>query len=207
MNIVWFKRDLRPQDHAPLAQSIRAGQPVLLCYSFEPSMLNSPEADLRHWRFVYESLVDLQQKLDHYAVQLHIFHSEVLPTFAKLNAHFQIQYIFSYQKTSAKLTFDRDNAVKRFCKDQGICWRGCFLILSRVCILLSFIGEDNPEPIVDYEKTTREAKDRYWSFRQRPEVQEQLPMIWEKLCLPKNIEQYQKQGYNLLSEKDNPLDV
>lgn len=135
VNIVWFKRDLRLQDHAPLAQPIRAGQPVLLCYFLDPSVLNSPESD------------------------------------------------------------------------QGIRWQGCFLILSRVCIMLSFIDEDNPAPIVDYEKTTREDKDRYWSFRQRPEVQEQLPMIWEKLCLPKNVEQYQKQGYNLLSEKDNPLDV
>ena len=39
ISVVWFKRDLRLQDHAPLAEAIRAGRPVLLCYCFEPELM------------------------------------------------------------------------------------------------------------------------------------------------------------------------
>ena len=68
VNVLWFKRDLRLRDHAPLQAAIAAGQgygqrPLLLLYCFEPSVVADPNYDLRHWRFVWESLVDLNQQL------------------------------------------------------------------------------------------------------------------------------------------------
>lgn len=67
------------------------------------------------------------------------------------------------------------------------------------------IGEDYPTPIVDYDEATRSAKERYWRLRQRPEVQEALPAIWERLCIPKDIKRYQKQGYNTQAEQEHRL--
>jgi deoxyribodipyrimidine photo-lyase len=68
LNILWFKRDLRLRDHAPLRAAIEAGmgstkQPLLLLYCFEPSVIADPNYDLRHWRFVHECLADLNQQL------------------------------------------------------------------------------------------------------------------------------------------------
>ena len=68
INILWFKRDLRLRDHAPLQAAIAMGQrttrrPLLLLYCFEPSLIADPNYDLRHWRFVHECLADLQQQL------------------------------------------------------------------------------------------------------------------------------------------------
>lgn len=63
INIVWFKRDLRLRDHAPLQAAINAGQPLLLLYCFEPSVMADPNYDLRHWRFVRECLTDLNSQL------------------------------------------------------------------------------------------------------------------------------------------------
>ena len=68
INILWFKRDLRLRDHAPLQAAIARGQrapkrPLLLLYCFEPSLMADPNYDLRHWRFVHECLADLQQQL------------------------------------------------------------------------------------------------------------------------------------------------
>jgi deoxyribodipyrimidine photo-lyase len=42
MNVVWFKRDLRLADHAPLAAAIDRGEPLLLLYIVEPSLLETP---------------------------------------------------------------------------------------------------------------------------------------------------------------------
>ncbi len=64
ISILWFKRDLRLHDHAPLKAAIEAGKPLVLLYFFEPSVLADPNYDSRHWRFVTESLSDLQRQLD-----------------------------------------------------------------------------------------------------------------------------------------------
>ena len=39
INIVWLKRDLRSQDHEPLAAAEAAGIPYLILYLFEPTLL------------------------------------------------------------------------------------------------------------------------------------------------------------------------
>ena len=61
--IVWFKRDLRFTDHEALYYAQQQDLPVLLVYCFEPSVMQYPDSDIRHWRFVYQSLQDMQQKL------------------------------------------------------------------------------------------------------------------------------------------------
>ena len=48
--VVWFKRDLRVHDHAPLAQAAQRG-PVLCLYVVEPSLWAQPDAALQHYRF------------------------------------------------------------------------------------------------------------------------------------------------------------
>ena len=41
--VVWFKRDLRVQDHAPLAEAVARG-PVLCLYILEPALWQQPDA-------------------------------------------------------------------------------------------------------------------------------------------------------------------
>jgi deoxyribodipyrimidine photo-lyase len=59
INIVWFKRDLRFTDHEPLYLAQQQSIPVLLLYCFEPSLMAYADSDVRHWRFVYESLKEM----------------------------------------------------------------------------------------------------------------------------------------------------
>ena len=54
------------------------------------------------------------------------------------------------------------------------------------------IGIDYPTPIVDYDKATKINKDKYWTIRQSNQVIRELPAVWNKMCLPKNIEEYKK---------------
>ena len=68
VNLLWFKRDLRLRDHAPLQTALSACQggrprPLLLLYCFEPSLVADPNYELRHWRFVQESLSELNRQL------------------------------------------------------------------------------------------------------------------------------------------------
>ena len=60
INIVWFKRDLRTIDNKSLEFVSKSGSPTLFIYIFEPSIIDSPDCDQRHIRFVYESLIDIK---------------------------------------------------------------------------------------------------------------------------------------------------
>ncbi len=122
INIVWLKRDLRITDHAPLQAAVRAEQPTILLYCFEPDLMVHPNYAMRHWRFVWESLEDMQAALKPYGCQVLICHNEVLPVLRILQKEYSIGQIFSHQETGIKLTFDRDIAVKKFCRNHHIEW-------------------------------------------------------------------------------------
>ncbi len=120
--IVWFKRDLRLTDHEPLALAQAQGLPILLFYCFEPSVMHYDDSDTRHWRFVYQSLQDVQSRLDAVNARIHVFHQEVLTIFETLQQFYTIKSIFSHQEIGNKITYDRDLAVKQFCSNHDIAW-------------------------------------------------------------------------------------
>jgi len=61
--VVWHKRDLRVKDHEPLNRAIETGLPILPLYLFEPELIEDPHYSQRHWRFVWESLLELKTVL------------------------------------------------------------------------------------------------------------------------------------------------
>lgn len=122
INIVWFKRDLRFTDNEALFHADQSGLPLLLVYFFEPSVMNYDDADTRHWRFVYESIQDLQRKLNVSNTKIYFFHNEVETVFSELLQHFNIQTVFSHQEIGNKITFDRDIAMQVFFQENNIAW-------------------------------------------------------------------------------------
>jgi len=121
--IVWFKRDIRLQDHKPIYKASQCGLPVLLLYCFEPSVMNYTDSDTRHWRFVYQSLQDLNKQLRLNNTSILICHDEAKTVFDKINSHYTIQKVFSHAETGNKLTFQRDIEMKKFFQHHNIEWR------------------------------------------------------------------------------------
>ncbi|WP_432222249.1 deoxyribodipyrimidine photo-lyase/cryptochrome family protein [Flavobacterium sp. TMP13] len=123
INIVWFKRDLRCIDNEALFHAHHSGLPLLLVYFFEPSVMNYADADVRHWRFVYESIQDLQTKLKSSNSILYYFHAEVTDVFLALIEQYEIQTVFSHQEIGNKITFDRDVLMQHFFQKNNIVWK------------------------------------------------------------------------------------
>ncbi len=123
INIVWFKRDLRFTDHEPLFEAQQQGTPLLLLYCFEPSVMAYADSDVRHWRFVHESLTEMQERLKNINGEIAVFHNECDFVFAALARHYHIKTVFSHQETGNRLTFDRDIALVRFFKQNCIQWK------------------------------------------------------------------------------------
>jgi deoxyribodipyrimidine photo-lyase len=123
VNIVWFKRDLRFIDNEALFSAHNSGLPLLLIYCFEPTVMNSPDSDVRHWRFIYESIQDLQAKLKTTNATLYFFHNEAQTVFSELLKKYEIKTVFSHQEIGNKVTFDRDLALCDFFKENNISWK------------------------------------------------------------------------------------
>ena len=123
INIVWFKRDLRFIDHEPLFMANQEKFPILLLYFFEPSVMSYEDSDVRHWRFIYESLQEMQSKLNAVSGKIYFFHNEVQSVFESLLNEYSIQSVFSHQEIGNKITFDRDIAMQAFFKENKIDWK------------------------------------------------------------------------------------
>ena len=123
VNIVWFKRDLRLVDHEPLDLAVRSGKPLILIYVFEPSVMEYDDSDIRHWRFVYQSLSDMQKQLDQVGGKIYVFYKEVKTVFEWLVKHVKIDSVFSSQEIGNKLTFDRDLEMKSWFSEHNISWK------------------------------------------------------------------------------------
>lgn len=123
VTVVWFKRDLRLSDHAPLRAAIQEGIPTLLLYCFEPQMMSAPDSDIRHWRFVWQSLLDMQQQLTQAKLgKLQVTHVNAEDVFNLLHEQFTIRRVYSYQETGNRISYDRDIRIAAFLQSHAIPW-------------------------------------------------------------------------------------
>ena len=66
--LVWFRNDLRLHDHQPLDEALRAGQPILPLYCFDPrhfgqTAFGFPKTGAYRAQFLLESVADLRRSL------------------------------------------------------------------------------------------------------------------------------------------------
>jgi deoxyribodipyrimidine photo-lyase len=128
--VVWFKRDLRIADHAPLAAAASASVAnancaVLPLYVIEPSIFNAPDFAAQHWGFIRESLVALNAALLPLGAPLVIRVGEMCDVLAELRATLALGSItlLSHQETGNALTYRRDIAVGKWCRANGVAWQ------------------------------------------------------------------------------------
>jgi deoxyribodipyrimidine photo-lyase len=123
VNIVWFKRDLRISDHHPLKAAAESNLPAILLCLFEPSLMDDHHYDTRHWRFVWQSLTGMRNKLKAAGHNLCIANMEAEPCIEELAGKFEIKTIYSHEETGIDRTYQRDKRVARWCKVAGIEWK------------------------------------------------------------------------------------
>jgi deoxyribodipyrimidine photo-lyase len=119
--VVWFKRDLRVRDHAPLAEAARRG-PVLGLTITSPRLLSGPDADAAHLDFVHDSLLELRASLQKLGVPLVFRTGGAVEVLAALHAEQPIDTLWSHQEIGLWESFQRDLAVGRWARGAGVRW-------------------------------------------------------------------------------------
>lgn len=77
---------------------------------------------VRHWRFVYECLLDLNQQLAPYNSSIQILYGEVLDIMSDIQARYTIDTIYSYEETGMEVTYVRDRNISKWTRQEGITW-------------------------------------------------------------------------------------
>lgn len=120
--VVWFKRDLRLRDHAPLREAARRG-PVLPLYLLEPEIHRSADFDRLHWNFIREALLELGKSLEQLGLPLILREGEAVEALEELRRETGFCRLWSHQETGNALSYARDRRVMKWSRQQGVEWR------------------------------------------------------------------------------------
>jgi len=121
LSVVWFKRDLRIDDHRPLALAATRG-PLIALYVYEPSLLATPEFDASHLVFINQCLSELDAALRRRGVAPTLRRGEVVEVLRTLRRSHRFDTLWSHEETGNRVTFDRDIAVGRWCQANAVAW-------------------------------------------------------------------------------------
>lgn len=125
MIIVWLKKDLRLTDHQPLQQAVNrahtSGQPIVLLYLIEPTLISSPDSAPQHHQFAMECLGELIQDLP-CCCPLLIVRADAELAFEAISEFAPQFHLFSHQETGNWLSFERDKQVARLLKSLTLSW-------------------------------------------------------------------------------------
>ena len=151
LQVVWYKRDLRLQDHAPLVAAGGCG-PVLLLYVAEPDYWALPDTSYRHWAFLAGAVADLQDRIAERDGTLLIETGTVIEALDRIRAEHGTFALHAHEETGNWWTFQRDREVRAWCREHEIAF-----------------GEARQYGILRGSKLNRDRWSKSWdAFMERP---------------------------------------
>jgi len=123
MQIVWLKRDLRIRDNSAIT-AINPKAPATLLYVFEPSIIANNDSDIRHWRFIWQSLQCINNWLISKKLpSVTICYGNIIDVLTEINTKHNIKCLISNQETGNLATYERDKLVSSWCKTNNLPWQ------------------------------------------------------------------------------------
>jgi deoxyribodipyrimidine photo-lyase len=124
--LVWFKRDLRVHDHAPLVAALELSTQhadALALFVIEHAWLQSPECDASHVDFALACLAELRTALAERGLPLLVRVGSAVPVLAQLHSEVGFTHLLSHEETGPGWSYVRDIAVGAWCKNQQVIWQ------------------------------------------------------------------------------------
>jgi deoxyribodipyrimidine photo-lyase len=122
IEVIWFKRDLRVEDHAALSGAVATKRSVLPLYILEPDLWKQPDMSYRHYQFLCESIIELNQQLSILGQPLIVRIGDVVAILNAISQQFEISGLWSHQETWNGWTYERDKRVLKWVRSQDIPW-------------------------------------------------------------------------------------
>ncbi len=124
--LLWFKRDLRVDDHAALLAASESAE-MLAVFVWEPAIHGAEgqvpaDCSPRQLRFIAQSLDHLRVALAAIGGDLLELHGDAIKVMANLHALWPFGRLVSHQETGNAATFERDLRVVQWCREHNVAW-------------------------------------------------------------------------------------
>ncbi|MEK9776267.1 MAG: deoxyribodipyrimidine photo-lyase [Quisquiliibacterium sp.] len=120
--LVWFRRDLRCEDHHALSQALADGQRVWCAFVFDREILDAlPSRRDRRVEFIRESLVQLDQSLRAAGGGLVVLHGRAREAIVRLAARLGVDAVYANHDYEP-LAVSRDAHVAQALASEGRIW-------------------------------------------------------------------------------------
>ena len=120
--LIWFKRDLRVADHAPL-HAAQSCQSVLAVFIFEPEWLQSLECDASHVDFALRCWHELRVALAQRGMPLLVRVGSAISVLTQLHSEFAFTQLLSHEETGQGWSYQRDLQVAKWCLSKQVHWQ------------------------------------------------------------------------------------
>jgi deoxyribodipyrimidine photo-lyase len=118
--LVWFRRDLRSEDHAALHRALSDARGVFCAFVFDTEILAAlPSRQDRRVEFIWEALAELRAALEALGGGLLVLHGRADQEIPALAQRLQVQAVFANHDYEPQ-AIARDLAVERRLQDNGI---------------------------------------------------------------------------------------
>lgn len=117
-SLVWFRRDLRLDDHAALHHALLSSRRVVAVFVFDTDLLDGLPVDDRRVQFIYESVRELDERLRSSGGYLIVRHGRAAQEIAALAAELDVESVYAnhdYEPQAAA----RDRAVAQALRQAG----------------------------------------------------------------------------------------
>lgn len=120
--LLWFKRDLRLEDHPALARAVALGDPILCLFIIEPEFWQQPDASRRQYDFLLKCLKDLRMALRQRGADLVMRVGDAVAVLDDLAGQYGVRRLVSHEETGNGWTYDRDRRVAAWARGRGLAW-------------------------------------------------------------------------------------
>lgn len=117
--LVWYKRDLRISDHAPLALAAKAG-PCVCLYVYEPEIIEAEDFEAAHLQFINESLNELRENLRQLGGELLLRSGSMPEVLDQLHKEIGFSKIWAHEETFNNVSYQRDRRVRAWAKSNRV---------------------------------------------------------------------------------------
>lgn len=119
LHVVWFKRDLRLQDHAPLTRAAARGA-VLPLWIVEPDLWAQPDASARQYRVQADAAAELRDDLARLGQPLVVRVGEAVAVLEEIRLRHGIAALWAHQETTGAFGYARDKRVRAWARAHAI---------------------------------------------------------------------------------------
>uniref|UniRef100_A0A8C7X9I5 Cryptochrome-1 n=1 Tax=Oryzias sinensis TaxID=183150 RepID=A0A8C7X9I5_9TELE len=117
--IHWFRKGLRLHDNPSLKESLLGADTVRCVYILDPWFAGSSNVGINRWRFLLQSLEDLDASLRKLNSRLFVIRGQPTDVFPRLFKEWKIARL-SYEYDSEPFGKERDAAIKKLASEAGV---------------------------------------------------------------------------------------